>query len=715
MLVSLALALLGQTQPSPARPGPDSAMVMQAYRDAGARDIVARARDYRQRVDRSISRYQAISTERISLGLSALRRERLLFRRETAARIDWRRDGITEIEMLGGREVIPIALPGVRLPDDDDAVDGHAFDPAENRFFLGALGDSSFVYHPFGDDAEAHYRFRSGDTTVITLPQGRTVRLYELEVAPAIKDVHHFTGTVWVDADSYALVRAVFRLADAFDLERDGDDPDDDDVPGILEPIRAELKYFTIEYGLWELRWWMPRLVAFEAVGSAGGFVRAPLRYERTYSEYRVEGDSAAPMLSPDSVPSADTDSAVAACYARGHCRCRNGTCMNLNVIIPTDTAALLTSPYLPPSIYEDGEALITEGELRELAERLDDAIPEPPWQVGRPSLSWGPSGAGLLRYNRVEGLSVGARSELDFGRLAADATLRLGLADLEPEAELAVVREPAFTTYRLAAYRRLSAMNAETRPLGAGNSIAALLLGQDDGEYFRALGAELTVRPAPATGSNAWELRVYAEQQRPVEAETDFSVRHALDGDHVFRPVLPADRADQVGAAITLRLAHGLDPAGLRWGGELELGGGTGTFDYGRAALTARVTHPLTAALVGSIEAAAGTSAGTLPLQSRWFLGGPATVRGYDGAAAAGEAFWRGRAEVATSFPAARLALFGDAGWAGSRGARRLGPTLVAAGIGASLLDGIVRMDLARALEGPGRWRFHLYVDGLL
>src|SRR5690606_32568930 len=129
--------------------------------------------------------------------------------------------------------------------------------------------------------------------------------------------VHHFIGTVWLDADTHAMVRAVFRLADAFDLERDDDDGDSDDIPGFLKPIQAEVKYFTIEYGLWELRWWLPRLVAVEAVASVGGFVRAPLRYERTYSEYVVEGDPDAPPVDRAVLPEADSDSAIAACFGR--------------------------------------------------------------------------------------------------------------------------------------------------------------------------------------------------------------------------------------------------------------------------------------------------------------------------------------------------------------------------------------------------------------
>jgi len=35
--------------------------------------------------------------------------------------------------------------------------------------------------------------------------------------------------------------------------------------------------------------------------------------------------------------------------------------------------------------------------------------------------------------------------------------------------------------------------------------------------------------------------------------------------------------------------------------------------------------------------------------------------------------------------------------------------------GIGGSLLDGLVRMDIARALRAPTGWRLELYVDGII
>jgi hypothetical protein len=37
-----------------------------------------------------------------------------------------------------------------------------------------------------------------------------------------------------------------------------------------------------------------------------------------------------------------------------------------------------------------------------------------------------------------------------------------------------------------------------------------------------------------------------------------------------------------------------------------------------------------------------------------------------------------------------------------------------MSAGVGASLLDGIFRLDLARALREPKGWRLHLYMGGV-
>ncbi|HEX4632408.1 MAG TPA: BamA/TamA family outer membrane protein, partial [Gemmatimonadales bacterium] len=114
-------------------------------------------------------------------------------------------------------------------------------------------------------------------------------------------------------------------------------------------------------------------------------------------------------------------------------------------------------------------------------------------------------------------------------------------------------------------------------------------------------------------------------------------------------------------------------------------------------------------------VEVSGGASDGNVPVQSRWYLGGPTTLRGYGGDAANGTAFWRARAELGFGIPGARLALFSDAGWAGTGRFAFTAQPHISAGLGASFLDGLFRVDLARALTFTRGWRLELYTDAAL
>jgi hypothetical protein len=274
------------------------------------------------------------------------------------------------------------------------------------------------------------------------------------------------------------------------------------------------------------------------------------------------------------------------------------------------------------------------------------------------------------------------------------------------------VRRESAERRLRLAAYRRLAAANPLERPLGLGNSLGALLWGRDNGDYFRATGVEL--RGAPPRSERAWmEWRLFGEHQGAVRTETDFTLRGAFSS-FDFRPNIAADRADQFGAAVTLRPVLGTQLLGMDWGAELNVEGQAGTYQFARPSLGVRGALPL-GGLTAAVQAVAGTSFGDVPVQGLWRLGGPGTLRGYDGSTAAGTAFWRGRGEVGSGSGAARLTLFSDVGWAGDRDAFTIQHPLWSVGVGASVLDGLFRVDLARALRQPTGWRLELYMDGAL
>jgi hemolysin activation/secretion protein len=76
------------------------------------------------------------------------------------------------------------------------------------------------------------------------------------------------------------------------------------------------------------------------------------------------------------------------------------------------------------------------------------------------------------------------------------------------------------------------------------------------------------------------------------------------------------------------------------------------------------------------------------------------------------GDAFWLGRSELGFRSAALRPVLFLDVGWAGSRRAwDQVTRPMSGAGMGLSLLDGLLRIDVSRGIWPERRWRtdFHL------
>lgn len=704
MIPTLLLALsLGSAAGAQATGDPGDAFV-----DAAARTAVERARERMGVVDRSIRGYRVLARERISVGMTVGRAERVVHREETVARVRWLRDGPGEVHVLAARETSPALSGRVRVPGDlrRDAP-GLAFDPS-GWAALGRFSVSDSTPHPLAPGSEAHYRYRSGDTTSIRLAGGRTVRLVELRLLPRRAAFELFTGSLWLDAETHDLVRAVIRPSRPFSLSRDAPDEDVEDVPAPLRDMTADAPFITLEYALWEGRFWLPRVMAFEGVGGVGAMVGGKIRFERTYEGYEVTASEAA---DPTPLGSAGTEPARCTKESGKECVCGGGRCGAWTVHVPADTASLLSSPELAPSIFAAGESLLDDREMKEIERLLEGAL-GPLGGAGRPEVQWAVAEPELLRYNRVEGLSVGARASVDLQRAVADATARLGVADLDPGLEVGLTRAAIRRTDRVALYRRLEAVRPESYALGFGSSVSALLLGRDDGEYFRAMGAEvLSAGAARSRGGLSW--RLFAERQSAAGKGTDWSVPRLFGAENGFRENITAETASQVGGALGFRSAESADPLGLRWGAEVGVEGSTGTFSFAQPSATVRIRGGGAAGVVGLLEAAAGTTIGTAPVQSLWYLGGPATVRGYGEVKASGDSYWRARGEVATAAPGARLALFSDAGWAGARDAVSVDPTLLSAGVGASFLDGLLRIDLSRALRGEGGWRLDLYLDG--
>lgn len=730
-ILLLHAAPLQDTTPAAASP----AAIASAYRNPEARELVRRAREYRHLTDRSLRGYQTLARQRMSAGLRTAFRDRQLFGSELAARVDWRRDGPVRVELLGARQrtVVTDDDDG----DDDDPRDNArslAFDPTDDRMRMGLLGNS-WIRHPLAEGSERDYRFTAGDTLTVRLSGGESVRVYELRLEPRRLGAPLVSGSIWLEDRSYGVVRTLLRLSQSLTEEirssssRDstgrrrtsvnvsisGDSAEERETRrrggrglSLLPDIRIDIRYITTEYGLVQGRWWMPTHTAVDATMSAGSMLAVPARFERSYSQYRVEGD---PLPAPGAVaaaPEPEVADTPQACRNGGDCLCARGRCRTVEVTLPADTTLLAKSPDLPPPLTT-GAPLLSGREASELGRELEKVASDPWLFYPRPQIRRAPV---LLRFNRVEALSVGARQTVDFGPFAIDGTVRIATSNWEPDAEIGIRRETAERRLRLAGYRRLAAANPSERPLGMGNSLGALLWGRDNGDYFRATGVEL--RGAPPRAERPWlEWRIFGEHQGPVSVETDVSLR-SIGGDFAFRPNIVADRADQAGLAVVLRPMVGSRLLGMSWGAEIQGEGQTGDFQFVRPSLTLRGMLPM-GSFAAALEGAAGTSFGDVPVQSLWRLGGAGTLRGYDGSSAAGTAFWRARGELARGSGAARLAVFSDLGWAGNRDDFSNRAPLWSAGAGVSVLDGVVRIDLARALRSPTGWRLEIYMDGAL
>ena len=721
-----------------------------AFADDRARSLLLRARAARLRQDSAITSYDAKAYQRASIGMSfkAIARNRLFMRHEAVTRVRWQRDVGAVVDVLGSRFVLP-SITGDEVDVDDTEVPGIPYYPGRDDFWFGlpaSLAESEEVtfIHPIAAGAEAYYRYEAGDSVLFRLPGGDEVRLHELRIRPREPSWRLAVGSLWFDAASAQLVRAVYRLAAPIAAQfmlSHGDIEGADPIVakamrGLLSPIRGTLQSLIVEHGLYEGRFWLPRMQTLEGDLQVS-FARIPVRVEERFDYASVNGrlDSLPPIpqLSATESDSLRADSLGLAGAERRrwmnarvqeHIAAYKAACDDVAgvrtrshgfhdghlpaiVRMPCDTVALRTSPELPASIYEENETMLSAEDL-ENVQRMIGFGAQAVFDPQRPTLYYGP-GHGLLRYNRIEGLSAGAgmRAELGAG-FTLDARAQIGLADQEPNGELGISRSDGERLVRVTGYRRLVAANDWGTPLSFGASLNSFLFGLDEGFYHRALGAELT---ATATRETRFEWRLFAERHEAAERETHFSLANALHG-LGFDDNILTDEGTLFGASARLTRTWGVDPRGFSLFGDLRLESGAGDFAFGRGALDLTLSRPVLG-LAGAITVGGGSTVGDVPVQRMYFLGGTQTVRGQQAGTMVGDAYWLTRMEVGTSFPGVRPTFFYDLGWAGDRDAwRHPGQPMSGAGVGLSMLAGLVRLDVARGMHPRPRWTMGLSLD---
>ena len=129
--------------------------------------------------------------ERITakLGIGQRGPERVIFRQESAFRVQWQESVGARVELTGAR----VGLPVAPASEEREALEGSLTEvgmtpvpyfPGQESFGLGsrlaeAEVDDRRMVQPIAEGAEAYYTYASGDSMKWTLPDGRTVSLRE--------------------------------------------------------------------------------------------------------------------------------------------------------------------------------------------------------------------------------------------------------------------------------------------------------------------------------------------------------------------------------------------------------------------------------------------------------------------------------------------------------------------------------------------------------
>lgn len=721
-----------------------------AFKDAAARELLLRARESRLQQDSMLLSYDVKSYQRVSAGMSLREsaRDRLIFRSENAAHVRWHRNTGARVEMLGARQAIPI-VAGIKEAEKEVAEDMQdefsdmmaiPYYPGKDELWLfdmiGTSDDddegTDMLVHPVAAGSEAYFTFASGDSVIMTLPDGKRITLREILVTPRQARWNLVVGSFWFETERAHLVRAVMRFSEKMDIWETAQQEDPtakDDVPllvrPLISPMQAEMTAVTIEYGLFNQRFWLPRTQGAEGYARVS-FMRVPFKIEERYKYESVNGIDSLPAMPTrtrvtatamrDSLRGAGLDSAAVRdemrrfyaerdslsradrrmqCETQGTYTtysARHNGALPIAVEVPCDLRKLATSSELPPSIYDDGEELFGAAERRELMQALDFAL-QPDWAPRAPTLAYG---LNHTRYNRVEGLGTGVVATAALGRgYSVSLGGRASLADAQLNGELSLSRSNGRRALQGTVYRRLSVSSDFGDPLSFGSSFAALLYARDEGFYHRSWGGELS---GAATEGGGFEWRAFAEQQWNASVESRFSVFGGANDDRFLGNVV-AEQGWLYGAAVRLRGSKGLDPRGWRATADLRLEGAAGDFQYGRGLLETTLSRGL-GPIAASLTTAAGSTQGTAPAQRHFFLGGLQSVRGQTPGTGYGDSFWLTRLEIGDNQAAVRPVIFGDLGWAGSRNAwSAMGRPMSGAGVGVSFLDGMFRFDVARGI----------------
>lgn len=719
-LVAVLLAGLAQTSP------PDS--TLSPYSSPAVQHLVERAMARRRAADSAVADYGARIHYRLTVGLGRRRWAQVPATavEEQVADIQWQRPNDLRVDVVGRRA---LARSDLRLSSVWDrpwfvprAVDDSVRIFSDEFPATGAL-------HPLALGAPEWYRYELTGGLSVAPGRGGTLRLLQVQVTPRRTGPALVAGEMWIDSASAEVVRLAFRyVGTGLWVRPDGAAGSDSASARRINSIANRIVSIDadLEYGLQDGRYWMPYrqviagrvqiplvrdvVIPFRAVTTFDDFeinTGRPIAFELPLAPAHPDSQEARREARRDSLRAERrgeraSDSLRSWNYADRWAGGRYELHRPSNEVLGrfrewTDSLSLRSDP------ADLARAREVESDLARLAESLPDSV------TGLPSRGLGYERlTDAVRYDRAQGLSLGLGYRLQVPGLAftgVHTTVRYGFSDERVTGRLSVVRDAPDGRLTLSGYRDVVNVDPFAPAPGFGNTLNALFVSHDDGDYALAHGGTAMYETGIGTGL---ELAVGAryERQTSVARAAKSEVNDFLGGAGLF-PLNPPVDEGRFGAGFVRLSGVG----SRRWQATVDVLGGNGT-------TTARVYGEVRQDFGGSrgvtVRLKSGVATSPTLRQSAFRLGGTGTVRGHAYAEHRGQAFWAAQVDIAPVRGRLRPVLFVDAGQAG--GAGDLFERRVLAGIGAgiSLFSGIVRLDLSRSLapDRP-RLRFDIAIQG--
>lgn len=723
-LVVLLLATVAQT------PAPDS--TSSPYSNPATQHLVERAMARRHASDSAVSDYRARIQYRLSVGLGRRRWARVPASavEEQVADVQWQRPNDLRVDVVGRR-----ARSRSESLELSSVWDRPWFVPR-------SLGDSVRIFsdefpatgalHPLASTGPDWYRYALTSGLSVSAARGTTLRLLRVDVVPRRTGPALIAGQMWIDSATAEVVRLTFRyVGTGLWAKPDGTTRSDSSSARRINSLANQIVSVDadLEYGLQDARYWMPhrQVISGRVRIPVVSDVVIPFRAVTTFDDFEINAgrpiafELALPDIgSPDSLRAmreARRDSVRAA--RRGGDRGGAGGLRSWSYADrwpggryelhrPSNDSLSRFERWpdslsLDPDPAEARRAREAEVELASLAEALPDSLTgQRAHGIAYERLT------DAFRYDRVQGLSLGLGYRVRAPAVSFTSlygTMRYGFSDDRITGRLSLIRDAPGGRLMVGGYRDVVSVDPFAPAPGLGNTLNALFVAHDDGDYLLAQGAAAGYETSLGTGLDL-TLGVRYERQTSVGRTASSDVNDFLGGSGDLPPNPPVDEGRFAGGRARLT-----GSGAFRWQATADLLGGEGTATgrvYGEVRRSIGRRQGLTVRLKGGLA-----TAPVLP-QSAFRLGGIGTVRGHDYGARRGQAFWAAQLDVTPIPGRLRPVLFVDAGQAGAAGGLFTGRVLAGAGVGLSVFGGLLRFDLSRAIAPDrAKVRFDIVVQG--